>query len=113
MTSTIDFGTPEIVKRFYGFHERNPRVYDAIKKKAKKIINKKPNRVISFSLIYETARYELFVQNDEEEVFKMSNDFRAGYLRLLLNEFPMYQPLIKTRDSIFDEYITIQKATIV
>lgn len=110
MQHTINFpeAMPQKVRNFFKFHQERPELYDEIKSIAHRIMQK-TNRSVSFSMIYETARFEVFIRDTNEEVFKMNNNYRAAYSRMLLREFPMYHGRIELRSSIFDDYIKIDE----
>ena len=101
----FDKDKPAKVKKFEKYHAKHPRVYKAFRKKALDLIGKKPIRVISGRMIFESVRYDIFIQNDEAEIYKLNNDYCPAYIRLFIRNHPAYAGLIKIKDSVFDNWI--------
>lgn len=71
-----------IQARFRRFHEANPEVYEALVRMARRI---KASGQSSYSIsgIYEVARFDRFISTTGKP-FKLSNDFRSRYARLIM-----------------------------
>lgn len=71
-----------IQARFSRFHEANPEVYEALVRMARRI---KASGQSSYSIsgIYEVARFDRFISTTGTP-FKLSNDFRSRYARLIM-----------------------------
>lgn len=102
---SLEMPKPKKVEKFERFHAKHPRVYKAFRAKALKLIGKKPTRVISGRMIFEAVRYDIFVQHDDEELYKMNNDYCPAYIRLFIKDHPAHEGLIRTKQSIFDDWI--------
>lgn len=106
MQAEIDFGDkPDKVKRFERFHMKHPRVYREFKRKALKVFGRKPTRVVSGRMIFESVRYDIYIMQDDEELYKMNNNYCPAYIRMFEKEFPRYAGLMPTKESIFDSWI--------
>jgi hypothetical protein len=84
-TPTVDRKGKKIQPRFEVFHAANPHVYAELVRYSK-IIWGRGYRRVGISLIYERMRWEVFTtteRDEEAEPFKMSNDFRSRYARLI------------------------------
>lgn len=75
-----------IEARFLRFHESNPEVYEALVRMARRIKASGQNSY-SISGIYEVARFDRFVSTTGKP-FKLNNDFRARYARLIMRQEP-------------------------
>lgn len=107
IVANIDESTPSIVRRFFEFHRKHPEIYKHFKKYAHDLLGSRPTRTIGSQMIIERIRYEIYLTEDDVEIFKINNSFAPGYARLFMHDHPEYNGLINTRDSMFDEYIPL------
>ena len=103
-------GMAPTVRRFFEFHQRHPEIYRHFIKYAKDLLGAKPNRAISSQMIVEVIRYNILLKEDDVELYKINNDFAAGYARLFMRDFPRYNGLITTRKSVYDDYFDNNKS---
>jgi len=92
--------TPDatIRQRFNAFHKANPRVYDMIVRLSLQVKNQFGLQKCGVSLIYERMRWlHLQAGTSGEEPFKLSNDFRAEYARLIMLNEPGLQGFFNVR----------------
>lgn len=84
-----------IRERFDRFHERNPAVYDRLAELARTWAKSRAGRQ-SIAMLYEVLRWEwgLSTQGDP---FKLNNDYRAYYARLLMEREPDLRGVFETR----------------
>lgn len=75
-----------IEDRFRKYHEANPHIYHKIVEKARQV--KRLGRVKTYSVaaIFEVIRYEALIVSRAGEPFKLSNDFRSRYARLIMDQ---------------------------
>lgn len=73
-----------IQERFLKFHEANPEVYKALVRMARRL-KATGQDTYSISGIYEVARFDRFISTSGKP-FKLSNDFRSRYARLIMEE---------------------------
>jgi hypothetical protein len=94
-----------IQEAFERYHRTNPNVYAKIKKMALEAIYKGKKR-ISFKLIIEVIRWEVFMDTTdqltifvegEKRMFKINNAYESRYARLFLDEYPHYADRVETR----------------
>lgn len=78
------------------FHEKNPHVYELIKKFTYEVI-KAGRRSYSINAIFERVRWHTNIETSGAE-FKISNNHRAYYARLFLKEHPEYPNFFKTKE---------------
>jgi hypothetical protein len=94
-----------IHNRFLKFHENNPEVYNNLVRLARWFRSKSGNhnRKIGISMLYETLRWHFYMNIDMgEEEFKLSNDFRAPYARLIMQNERDLSDAFNTRTSVVD-----------
>lgn len=84
-----------IERQFVEFHRENPQVYDEVKRRALELYRAGARRV-GVALIFEAMRYDHLIRTRGEK-FKMNNNYRALYARLLLAELPMLDGVVETR----------------
>jgi len=72
-----------IAERFDIFHRDNPDIYRRIVQIARQM-QARGVRKMGISLIFERLRWLHFIEVKTDEGFKLSNDFRAEYARLIM-----------------------------
>lgn len=94
-----------IYARFRKFHANNPDVYNNLVRLAKEFRSKgfNHNRKLGIAMLFEVLRWNYFINVDlGEEEFKLSNDFRAPYARLIMIQEPDLQDAFNTKTSVVD-----------
>ena len=94
-----------IYARFLKFHAANPEVYNNLVRLAREFRRKahNHNRKMGIACLYEVLRWNYYMSVDMgEEDFKLSNDFRAPYARLIMQQEPDLQDAFNTKTSIVD-----------
>ena len=92
------FGNPKktIQERFEAFHAKNPRVYELLVFFAKACLKK--NKTLGIGAIWERLRWEIYMETVGEEAFKLSNDFRSRYARLIMEQEPELEGFFDLRE---------------
>jgi hypothetical protein len=57
---------------------------------------------MGIAMIYELLRWNYYMNVDSEEEYKLSNDFRACYARLVMDREPDLQDAFTIRCSVVD-----------
>lgn len=94
-----------IYARFQKFHSNNQEVYNNLVRLARKFRSRSYNinRKMSVSMLFEVLRWNYFIEVDQgDEEFKLSNDFRAPYARLIMQQEPDLSDAFNTRTSVVD-----------
>ena len=94
-----------IYKRFEKFHAENPEVYNNLVRLAREFRRKgsNHNRKMGIGMLYEVLRWNFFMNVEAgEEKYQFSNDFRAPYARLIMDQEPDLQDAFNLRYSIVD-----------
>lgn len=77
-------GRGSIDERFAAFHARNPQVYEALRARALAMRRRGVERY-SIAGLFELLRWQYAMQTAGGE-YKLNNDFRAPYARLLMEQ---------------------------
>jgi len=94
-----------IYKRFEKFHSENPEVYNNLVRLAREFRRKgsNHNRKLGIAMMYEVLRWNYYMTVDAgDEEYKLSNDFRAPYARLIMDQEPDLQDAFNIRCSVVD-----------
>ncbi len=84
--------------RFQKFHAMNPRVFELLEWLAKKRITEGAKR-ISIGDLCERLRWDTTLPTyDPNSRFKVNNDYRSLYARLLIERHPEWDELIERRE---------------
>lgn len=94
-----------IQKAFSEFHRLNPKVYEQFKRLAFKAIYAGKKK-ISFKMILNVIRWEVFIQTNEPTLFdngteqikfKINDAYSSRYARLFIKHFPQHADKIELR----------------
>jgi hypothetical protein len=94
-----------IYARFLKFHANNPEVYNNLVRLAREFRRNSQNynRKMGIGMLYEVLRWNYYINVDlGEEEFKLSNDFRAPYARLMMQQEPDLQDAFNIKTSVVD-----------
>jgi hypothetical protein len=84
-------------RAFIEFHEKNPHVYAILCRLAREAV-KAGRGKIGIGLLWEVMRWELFLQtHDPESEFKLNNNYRSRYARLIMEKEPDLAGVFETR----------------
>lgn len=87
-----------IQQSFEDFHKQHPEVYYHFKRLALKAINLGKSK-ISAKMIFNTVRWEIFINADKETIFdakgnpisiKLNDAHHSRYARKFIEDYPMY-----------------------
>jgi hypothetical protein len=93
-----------IAERFEQFHEDNPDVYRVLVRLAREWIARHGTRHLGIGQITEVARWEISMATSDPD-FKLNNNYRAFYARLIMVENPDLAGVFDLRFSEADEWI--------
>ena len=85
-----------IQERFERFHAANPQVYRAIVILSRQSIAVGATR-LSMNQIFETLRASYQIARTSNDSYKINNDFRAPFARLLVETLPEMRPYFEIR----------------
>ena len=92
-----------IPARFHRFHAANPAVYRALVFLAREFRAKRPSSKMGIGMLYEVLRWNYYMETNSQEEYKLSNDFRAPYARLIMASEPDLADAFNTKSSISDQ----------
>lgn len=85
-----------IAEQFMAFHKHNPQVYQALRHLAINLVASGRKRG-SINQLFEVLRYEYSLRTKGDE-YKLNNNYRSYYARLLMNNEPALRGWFETRD---------------
>ena len=93
-----------IYARFLKFHSNNPEVYNNLVRLAREFrAGNNSNRKMGIAMLFEVLRWNYYLNVDMgEEEFKLSNDFRAPYARLIMERESDLADAFNTKTSVVD-----------
>lgn len=93
-----------IFARFQRFHVNNPEVYNNLVRLAREFRSKgsNHNRTMGIGMLYEVLRWNYYLSIDSIEEYRLSNDFRASYARLIMATEPDLKDAFNTRITYVD-----------
>lgn len=92
--------TPEtrIERDFKAFHDTNPQVYAELEELARRWWDKRHPKRMGVATLYETCRYNRHISVNYRDGFKLNNNFRSLYARLLIAHHPEWDGVIELRE---------------
>src|SRR4051812_33049156 len=87
--------------KFSEYHAANPKVYEMLKRFALQMRNAGRTR-LSINMLFERVRWETQLQT-AGDTFKMNNNYRAYYARLLMESEPQLTGMFETRKAKADD----------
>lgn len=91
-------------EEFEQFHRTHPDVYATLRSLALRRADRLGDTQLSINMLFEVARWEVSLSTGDSK-FKLNNDHRAAYSRLLMLHEPRLAGLFSTRDSECDQWI--------
>lgn len=101
MTLQAEERPKTLTERFVDFHTRSPGVYVALVRLARQWVQATGRRRLGIATLYERVRWEMAVATSDAD-FKLNNDYRAFYARLIMQNEPDLAGLFETRRSAAD-----------
>ena len=91
-------GGDTIQERFEAFHSEHPEVFDQLVDLARTALEHGRTR-IGIGHLFEVLRWQRMIAGlpDEAEDFKLNNDYRSRYARLIMRTVPELDGLFETR----------------
>lgn len=73
--------------KFTQFHANNPHIYDALVQVARRLRDRGIKRY-SIAGLFEVVRFELAISTVDNSGFKLGNDYKPHYSRLIMAQEP-------------------------
>lgn len=90
--------------KFVRFHEDNPHVYMTLRRLAREWVSRTGRRKLGIGALFERARWDIAIATNDPE-FRLNNNFRAFYARLLMRQEPDLDGLFELRPSLADQWV--------
>ena len=82
--------------RFKLFHADNPHIYRELQRRAQALLDRGAKR-IGIAAIVEAMRYDAAIESKGDQ-WKINNDYRSRYSRMLLDWNPQLRGVLDTRE---------------
>ena len=93
---TINAHGMTLEQQFEAFHQANPQVYPALRRLA--LDAARHGRRLGIGMLFEVLRWQYAMNDDGPgQEFKLNNNYRAFYARLLMEREPDLQGYFETR----------------
>ena len=83
-------------ERFWRFHEANPQVYSTLRRLSLDLVDRGHSR-IGIGMLFEVIRWQIAMTTTDKE-FKLNNNLRSRYARLLMKNEPRLAGVFETRE---------------
>ncbi|GAB4677617.1 hypothetical protein [Mycobacterium avium] len=91
-------------ERFEEFHNENPNVYATLVRLAREWVASTGRHKLGIATLFERARWEIALATNDPD-YKLNNNHRAYYARLIMRQGPDLADLFDLRASEADEWI--------
>lgn len=98
----LPFGQ-SLADQFEAFHAANPKVYIVLIRLAREWIRTTGRRKIGIGALFERARWEIAIETSDPD-FKLNNNYRAFYARLIMHDHPDLAGVFELRTSEADAW---------
>lgn len=75
---------PTLDERFTAYHEANPQVYRELVSLAREV--KAQGQKAGIGMLWEVMRWRIFFQTKDPDGWKLNNDYRSRYARLMMEQ---------------------------
>ncbi|MCL6443143.1 MAG: hypothetical protein K6T83_06765 [Alicyclobacillus sp.] len=84
-------------EKFRQYHEDNPHVYATLVRLAREM-KAKGYTHIGIGMIWETMRYQMLLTTHDPEGWKLNNNYRSRYARLIMQQEPDLDGIFEIRE---------------
>lgn len=89
--------------RFQEFHAANPHVYSTLVFQCKAYRNMHPDRQLGIATLWENLRWDYLMSVDHGIDFKLNNNHKAHYSRMIMANEPSLADIFAVREMQSDE----------
>lgn len=101
---TLFDGGSKMSEEFDRFHRENPRVYQVLVRLAREWIHRTGRHKLGIATLYERTRWEIAITTSDPD-YKLNNNWRAYYARLIMLTEPDLDELFDLRRSEADDWL--------
>jgi len=87
-----------IDESFEEFHLKNPVIYALFQKYALYMIREKGMSKTSSKLIINRIRWEMYVETESEDTYRINDAYSSRYVRLFIKDYPEYDDKFELRE---------------
>lgn len=95
-------GRRSVAEQWTDFHARNPHVMEYLIDLARKV-RKGTKRKLGIGMLFEVLRWQYWVETEDEEPYKLNNNYCAYYARAMMESAPDLGGAFKLKPSKADE----------
>ena len=88
-----------ITESFIDFHNKNPGVYKTLVFQSRQYRRMHPTKKLGIATLWENLRWDFMMTTDAEDDFKLNNNYKAHFARMIMNENPDLADLFETRET--------------
>lgn len=89
---------PTIEEQFNAFHETNPQVLEELVELTDQLIEHGSDRG-SIGMLFEVLRWQKLLETDDpSSEFRLNNNYRSRYVRLMVQTYPRFEGFFETRN---------------
>ena len=89
-------------ERFEKFHAANPQVYTSLVSLARQVLERNRARKMGIGMLYEVLRWNRYLQTDSEDGYRLPNNFKPAYARLIMEQEPDLDGVFNLAASVLD-----------
>lgn len=97
MNAQLSFDASTIQERFEQFHAQNPAVYHDLVLLARRAQRRGATR-IGMGMLFELVRWRRGFVTTSDDGFKLNNNFRSRYVRMVTEQEPDLAGMFETRE---------------
>lgn len=84
-------------EKFNEFHMQNPHVYKTLVAKCRQLRQHNPRAKVGIGMLWENMRWD-YMFSTEYEDFKLNNNYKPHYARLIMTVNPELSDIFETRE---------------
>ena len=92
-----------ITESFIDFHNKNPGVYKTLVFQSRQYRRMHPTKKLGIATLWENLRWDFMMTTDAEEDFKLNNNHKAHYSRMIMANEPSLADIFAVREMQSDE----------
>ena len=86
-------------EKFIQFHNDNPHVYKTLVMMARAFRRRRPDQQIGIATLWESLRWDYLISIKTDDDFKLNNNYKAFYARLIMESNRDLDGIFEIRDS--------------
>ena len=87
----------KLEQEFWQFHQKNPHVYQLLVELAFQWKRRRPQSHLGIAALFERLRWEMAIQTESDDGYRLRNDLRSFYARWIMHQEPELIGLFELR----------------